>query len=237
MKRPYTTAVGVSLVSASLFNATPIRGIVIDNPSGGWLYVVELNDFCPPFTLQWSRTLEYAGSAITVRYGQSPAGQVNTTAGDPYTVTLFDGATGISNGVPSAFVSQFNPLLTTGFVHLFTQGDAPAVFAQTTNLTGGNKRLRVHGVFLEANQTVPNPSIVWTPIMGQMSSVGIPDCILRIAGAKTKDERQFIPYADLPVGNEITMRMRNVTTGFIDTGFYNGSTTIEIQLNIIYELI
>lgn len=237
MKRPYTAAPGVSLPSISLFNATPIRGIIVDNPSGGWLYIVEILDFCPPYTLQWKRDLDYAGSAITVKYGIGPASQISTNQGDAYAIVLDSEPVGNSAGFPSPFVKQFNPLLTTGFTHLFTQGDAPAIFSQTTNLTGGTKRLRVHGVFLEANQTVPNPSIVWTPIMGQMSTVGIPDCILRIAGAKTKDERQFIPYVDVPVGNEITMRMRNVTTGFIDTGFYNGTTTLEIQFNIIYELI
>lgn len=237
MKRPYTANPGTSLTSISLYNATQIRGVVIDNPSGGWLYVVEANDFCPPFKLGWARDLEYAGTALTVIYGRSPASQVSTTQGDPYTVTVDSEPVGLSAGVDAPFVTQFNPFLVFNITHLYTQGDAPVVQAQTTNLTGGTKRIRLHGIFMEPNQTVPNPGIIWTPIMGQISITGAPDAILRIAGAKTRDERQFIPYVDVPIGNEVTLRLRNVTTGFIDTGFYNGQTQMEVQLNIVYELI
>jgi hypothetical protein len=111
MKRPYTANPGVNLVSISLFNATGIKGVEVDNPSGGWLYIVELKDYVPPYTLAWARTLEYTGTSLNVNYGISPAGQVSTTQGDPYTVTLYDEPITDSAGVPAPgqFISNFTP--------------------------------------------------------------------------------------------------------------------------------
>jgi hypothetical protein len=111
MKRPYTAAAGSGLTSIGLFNSTRIRGITIDNPTSGWIFVVEIRDFCPPYTLQWTRDLEFAGNAITVTYGAGPSGQVNTITGDPYTVTLDSEPVGNSPGVGQQFIDKFTPVL------------------------------------------------------------------------------------------------------------------------------
>lgn len=155
MKRPYTAAPGVSLPSISLFNSTPIKSVIVDNPSGGWLYIVELKDFVPPYTLAWSRDLEFSGSAITVQYGVTPAGQISTQQGDPYTVTLVDVPSGTSAGVPSQFIDAFTKFLG------IQSPDLPIVNGQSGVLNFNivpalpvTKRIRVFAVWASNNGSI-----------------------------------------------------------------------------------
>ena len=150
MKNKRTVAVGSDLISATM--QLPIHGIVIDNPCGGWLYIVEANDFCPPYTLQWSRDLEYAASAITIRYGQAPAGQVSTQQGDPYTLTMDSEFVGNSPGSAQQFIDKFTGTLTANFAGTIGVLAFPAV----TILVGvTNKRIRMKTatVMLDQSQT------------------------------------------------------------------------------------
>jgi hypothetical protein len=243
MKRPYTANPGTNLISISLFNATPIKGVVVDNPSGGWLYIVELNDFVPPYTMAWARDLEYAGSALTIRYAIAPATQVSTQFGDPYTVTLYSDPVGASAGVPSQFIDQFNPIKLAFLTHTFTPGDVPTTFPFGTAVTGGTKRIRVHQVSLKPDATVsPFGGIIFTPIVGVLTTTApstpvMPDSRLRIAGSKTHDETIFVPYIDLPIGIELGLTLRNPTAAFLDASFYPGNATIDVELDVLYELI
>lgn len=243
MQRPYRAAPGVSLPSISLFNATPIKGVVVDNPSGGWLNLVELNDFVPPYTMAWARDFEYSGSALTVNYAVSPAGQVSTQFGDPYTVTLYDQPVGSSAGVPSQFIDQFNPIKLAFLTHTYTPGDAPGNTIFATAVTGGVKRIRVHQASLKCDATVsPFGGIVFTEIVGVVTTTApstpvMPDTRMRIAGSKNQDNVVFVPFIDLPVGIELGLTLRNPTAAFLDSTFYPGTATMDVELDVLYELI
>ena len=152
MKQSFTANPGVSLTSIQIRGGVPLHGIVIDNPSGNWLFVVELLDYCPPYTLGWSRDFDYAGSAITIRAGNGPSGQVGTNAGDAYTVTLNTDPVGFSagnvsggGGSGSSFIQNFTPTLSNVTVILcFTSTFNHIGFIANP---GGNKRIRLLTVF------------------------------------------------------------------------------------------
>jgi hypothetical protein len=67
------------------------HGLVIDNRSGSWLYVVETNAFVKPYTLQWTRLLSPAQSVISIRSVASPSGTASINSnGSPSNVTFTD---------------------------------------------------------------------------------------------------------------------------------------------------
>lgn len=203
MKLPRTVAVGSDLISATM--QLPIHGIVIDNPSGGWLFVVEANDFCPPYTLQWSRDLEYAGTAITVRYGQSPAGQVSTRQGDPYTVTLNSEPVGNSPGVAQQFVEQFTPVQTANtqqtinFLGFIPITIAPAI---------ANKRYRLLAASLildiSATTGLSYDSSTAIEIFDSLGGGGNVQIPLHLTGHSQPSDH-FVGEVDFPVGSGISM--------------------------------
>lgn len=194
MKRPYTVAVGTDLVSATL--QVPINSIIIDNPSGGWLYVVEANDFCPPYTIQWTRDLEYRATAITVRFGQSPANQVSTTQGDPYTVTLNSEFIGNSQGSAQQFIENFTPVLTAVRANLtvgvltggIVAGFIPAV---------ANKRLRILTATTSFDPAVVGES---PTIVSLDDSLGLGYSIPLVLNGRDQQADKFVGVFDLPIG-------------------------------------
>lgn len=113
MQIAFTASPGTSLTSKSLPNASWIRGIQIDNPSGNWLYVVSEQLFCPPYTIGWAIPLSYDQSSITVEARLTgPASQIGSNQGEDWSLTLFDEAQSPNAGTPYQFVEHFTPTLT-----------------------------------------------------------------------------------------------------------------------------
>jgi hypothetical protein len=143
MKKVFTAAPGSDIVYASLPNGTPIRGIVVDNPSGSWLYISSEQQWVPPYTNGWSMPLTYDQTAITVdAQNQGPAGQVSTTQGSNWSLTLDSEPTDVNSGGPtSQFIDQFTPQIkvsSTGVVPLSTGLTISPLVAGVAN-----KRIRI----------------------------------------------------------------------------------------------
>jgi hypothetical protein len=144
MQKQFTAAAGTSLVSISLPNGTPIRGIQIDNPSGSWLYVSSEQQYCPPYTIGWAVMLSYSNSSVNVTAGNGPSGQVGTIQGDPYTVYLDSEAVAPSTGQPYQFTSEFSQNTLTASAATFV-GSNLGINA-TVIPAVANKRIRVVSV-------------------------------------------------------------------------------------------
>lgn len=146
MKQDFTAAVGASLLYKSLPNGTPIRGVVIDNPTGGWLYLVSENQWIPPYTNGWSMPLTYEQTSVNVEYRNvGPAGQISTQQGttdSPWRLELNSEVVDADAGGPTSnFVEQFTPVL---------RAQSNAVFRTNTGLINTtliaavpNKRIRL----------------------------------------------------------------------------------------------
>lgn len=148
MREIRTFAPGASALSVALSNAAPIRGIQVDNPSGGWLYVVSEQQWVPPYTIGWAMPLSYDQSSITIQYFTTgPASQVGTTAGDNWTLTVFDEAVAQSDGSQYQLNTGFAPLITSGGRNLVLNSangySSGGAVAGATPATG--KRIRVIG--------------------------------------------------------------------------------------------
>lgn len=112
MQVQFTSPPGVGLISKSLPNGEPIRGIVINNPSGSWLYVVSERQYVPPYTDGWSMPTSYEQSSISINANVGPAGQVSTIQGDPWTLILYSDPVDLSSGGPiDSFIKGFTPIV------------------------------------------------------------------------------------------------------------------------------
>lgn len=99
----FTQLPGVSFVKiATQTGAT--RGVEIDNPSGSWLYIPSLETYIPPYTTGWAFGFPYDVASIDIIAGQSPAGQVSTTQGDPVVVYLTSEQIADVAGGPASFI-------------------------------------------------------------------------------------------------------------------------------------
>lgn len=142
MKLDFTATPGQSLLYKSLPNGEPIRGIVIDNPTGGWLYVVSENQWVTPYTNGWSMPLTYMQSSINIEYRSvGPAGQTSTQQGttdSPWRLEINSEEVDSSSGGPTNnFIDRFTQVLSAnGTAH------APAFIGP--------------GTFTEALPAVPN---------------------------------------------------------------------------------
>lgn len=149
-------AVGQSLIAASLPGIGQIRGIIIDNPSGQWLYVLPAYDYVPPYTLGWSRSFPGGTVTIEVRAGVAPAGQVSTQQGDSVTITIDENPVGTSQGAATGqpFIQQFTPILT-AMQQIICTSQSPGI---SVDLVVGvaNKRTRIWS--LEFTYTYPDAS-------------------------------------------------------------------------------
>lgn len=75
-----------------------IAGIIVENPSGQWLYVNKIRRYVPPFTLMWRTNIERV-SAFRVNSVAAPvAGSTSSTVGGPVIIMIFDREVGYSNG-------------------------------------------------------------------------------------------------------------------------------------------
>lgn len=141
MRTRFTAAPGVSLRGIGLQTGFT-RGIEIDNPSGSWLYLPNVETFIPPYTIGWSLVFPYDVASLDVVAGQSPAGQVSTTQGDSVTVYLtndIDMKPPSSGETSSQFIQQFTPVLSASI-----QSGVTVTGISVTIITGvAGKRIRL----------------------------------------------------------------------------------------------
>jgi hypothetical protein len=114
MRTRFTQPPGVSFLAIGLQTGFA-RGLEVDNPSGSWLYIPQVETSIPPYTLGWAFRFAYDVSSFDIIAGQSPAGQVSTVQGDPvivYLTDLADAPTADKIGAsPPGFIEQFTPIL------------------------------------------------------------------------------------------------------------------------------
>lgn len=87
--REYRAAVGTDL-NYIVGNGWHIAGITIDNPSGSWLRVTGIEQFVPPYTIGWQRSILPQQASVSVLFVASPSGTPSTTLGEPITVRVSD---------------------------------------------------------------------------------------------------------------------------------------------------
>lgn len=213
MKQSYSALPGVSLQSITLPAGNGIKGVAIDNDSGGWLYVVELRDWCPPYVHNWTRDMDYTGSAITVQYGTAPTGgaivtgpsaQVVTNQGDGYTVTLYDSQVGYSNGTPENYIEQFTPVLSVSLHYQPSTAGTTAAFLPA--VPGKRYRLLTVNTQLTNTGTGTPATDASSPVNWSIKSAvtNIILCIGAIGGMGDLGTPQTLPV-DAPVGEGLNM--------------------------------
>lgn len=157
MQQQFSAAPGTNLEFKALSNASPIRGIQIDNPSGSWLFVVSEQLYCPPYTIGWAMPLSYEQASITVRSGNGPSGQVATTQGDNWTLTLNDEAVEPSAGVPYQFTQQFTPNVFTAASSVAFNESNPELSVQLIAGVAG-RRIRILSILIVVGEFDSNYS-------------------------------------------------------------------------------
>lgn len=144
--------------------AFQIGGIIVDNPTGSWLYIPNIREYVQPYTQGWQRPISPTTATITVRFADSPSGSQSTLVGKPVTVTVSDEPVAASNGFPTgsgARQQPFPPSTTTWTVF----GAAPVlsapVYAPVITVPAANRlilrRCAVHPD-LTAGQSAPDPN-------------------------------------------------------------------------------
>lgn len=199
-----TFAPGVSATSVALSNAAGIRGIQVDNPSGSWLYVVSEQVYIPPYTIGWGLPLSYSQTSITINAVNGPAGQISTSAGDPWTLTLFDEEVDQSAGAQYQFTTGFaSTIALVGFsLNLLSSNTYTQTNVQLIAPVAG-KRIRLHSLFFD--RTVNSAG--WRPPVTFIFSSDLGSIIfplnsgLQIYSHETWKSFQFRPgQADLKTG-------------------------------------
>jgi hypothetical protein len=196
-------AVGSSLIAASLPGIDQIRGIIIDNPSGQWLYVMPARDFVPPYTLGWSRSFAQATLTISVTPGNGPAGQISTSQGDAVTIAIDSAAVGNSQGADTgaSFIEQFTPLVTI-FGSVFASSNLGVNQVAIVDTPG--KRVRLRSGSIGYVQHAETDSLVYWNLFstneGEFLAQGV-------FGTVTKPA-EFLNYPagiDFPVGDGVSI--------------------------------
>ena len=148
MQRIYQQPPGIDFDSIVVGANLQIGSLIVNNPTGAWLWCEQTNEFIPPYTLNWARTLTPTASRATFRWiATGPDGTVSIYLGDPATINLYDDATGgMSNGQP------FTPLTRRRVV----TGTMP-VAASLTNIgfIGGDLGRHIRSILVD------NPSQSW----------------------------------------------------------------------------
>lgn len=102
MRQSFTGQPG-GTVNAQLPNSATIRSVEVDNTSGSWLNVVEMNIHIPPYTKGWKRNLAITLSSITIAVLASPAIiAAGSIQGEPYRVWVSDSTIVDSDGASYA---------------------------------------------------------------------------------------------------------------------------------------
>lgn len=102
----YQRVAGLDFDSIVVGTPKQVQSFTVNNPTGAWLWFELANEYIPPYTLNWARTLTPTASRITVRWrAVGPDGTPSVFLGDPATIVLHDdGSAGSSNG------QQFTPI-------------------------------------------------------------------------------------------------------------------------------
>lgn len=154
MKLSFFAAVNTNLQSKSLPNGQYVRGVVINNPTGGWLYYVDEQQWIPPYTNGWSMPSTWDHPSVTVNWSATgPAGQVTTqVATGTWELQLDSEPTDLASGGPiSSFIQSFTPQTTVvGLLHV--PGNVGAT-SGTIVAAVANQRLRILEVTLSLDLT------------------------------------------------------------------------------------
>ena len=199
-------APGNSIISAALDNGQLIRGVVVNNPSGTWLYLVSEKQFIPPYVLGWAMPLSYWQSAITIlSVPVGPTGQVSTNDGDEWSVQIQDTPADLSTGGPTRpVIENFTPVV--GIALNFT-----ATFAGTTNfiptpINFGTSRYRILMASVAYSEDSLFTKDSWQTVVLRPNPAGGGGFNVRLTlsgAAKIQDRMSFIPGLDWPQGSQI----------------------------------
>lgn len=237
MKELFQFAPGSNAQSVSLSNAAPIRGIQIDNPTGGWLYVVSEKVYVPPYTIGWSLPLSYDQTSVNVNYGNGPAGQVGTNQGDNWTIILFNEEVDQSAGAQYQFTSGFaSTIALTGNQYDLIASNSYSISNQIIIPAIAGTRIRLHSLFISRIVR----SAGWRPPLSFIFTSSGTNNILPLGSSITLDSYetwkffQFRPgQADLKTGGNFNL--------FFVANFEGGTPlfmpAMQITINTEYERI
>jgi hypothetical protein len=231
-----TPAVGTSLTGIALRGGAGVLGVLIDNPSGAWLRVMPRGDYVPPYTMGWSRGLDVASASIDVLSGQAPAGQVTTTKGDPWSVTLYDTQASTSDGGSTQFTGNTNPTQAVAGITVTLQS-ANAYFSRVPVIAPppANQRVRVFlaTCYVVTSRAAFNPAFL---VLGISTNDGatMPNELWRgmLTPGKLSDAwTPPVPY-DLPLGYQV------VAQGYyINSSTVPGRNLLIVGVNLTYQVL
>ena len=211
MRTRFTANPGQSLSAIGLVTGFA-RGLEVDNPSGSWLYIPQVETSIPPYTLGWAFGFAYDVSSFDIiAQALGPAGQVSTTAGDPIVVYVTDyripDAVGSS---PPGFIQQFTPVLNAFLFNLTVSVITGAGGTLIAGVVG--KRIRLLSIDLFINRSsnaggACNDDTI-TCIMQDSSNAS--NVSLLAAGGRNggKDNREWPNGIDITTGANLTYAMQ-----------------------------
>jgi len=218
--RTYLTDAGTDLESITLV-AGHIAGIVIDNPSGSWLFVEGIKQYVPPYRQGWAYPVMPQQTSISVRFVDSPAGTVSNPVvlpvGQQVVVTLSDLPIPQSEGFTSGAGFQ------TSEVPLFAQARSVIRVDEVGNAVGAlfvntipTDKLVITQVELIAFGS--GTAAVRDQIVGNIGWGGAPPpnvvAYMAISPANPLSAPILDPLAaQLPAGEDITYSLISITGG------------------------
>jgi hypothetical protein len=96
------SAVGTNIESWVPRYNGPARSIRIDNRSGSYLYIPNLSENVPPYTLGWIRAFPWDAISVSIKFVAPPTGGLTVLTGDPIRVLLSDQRWQPSEGIQYA---------------------------------------------------------------------------------------------------------------------------------------
>lgn len=222
-------AVGTGKKSWNIPNSNQIAGLLLDNPSGSWLFIPQDRTYIPPYTMGFQHSFSPTFARVDILFSNGPSGQVSTQQGDPVRATIYDVKIGDSPGTPSqggAFIEQFTPVLT-----ISDQPVVPVSTGVTNNIIPAtpNKRIRLLTCISTLDPFFSNPPVPYDTgisIRFFESVTGLNDRILvRLNPDHPVDPQVFANGLDCTIG-----------AGLQYTAFPDWAT-VPIGIMITYQLI
>jgi hypothetical protein len=223
--RAYRLVIGENLESAEPGFA--IRGITVDNRSGSWLWISELEQYVPPYTLGWRRGLRWVARTINVRFVTAPRGTIpSTEVGEPvyvwlanYDVTDDEGTQVIAAREPEIFITGDNLIASAapGYQESARQIDNLAtesvrlymleMYNDVPYQTGSQRVLGA--IYCNVHQRTPSGSVLANPLKRML-----------LTPNKEIDHFIFPGGRQLPVGYDIVFRYGSRGAGTDYHGFF-----------------
>jgi len=229
------------LPGGSLSNYSPgffIQSMSVDNNSGSWLFVETLHQWVPPYTLGWTRNLDWQTRAVSIASRTGPNGLVSTSAGEDVVVTLSDGhvpspSNGVSyvnkSGQPEGVLTYYNNVLAGETYNTIT---VPTGVTATTRV----RLFRATALLHSADPAnVPRPSLPIRNVFVRIATSGVAlssnfPGFMVVTYNNPIDRIVWTPPLDLPLGKPLVF-------DYIILGSTGGVDTQDWSMHLIFGVI